>query len=824
MQARPIGDDRRPERGNRMGADQLSVFIIGGGNPKHLERCIEHASEIGREVVYLNSGFNDRGIARARRLGARLVALDSFTSSALHTDWGLFIRPEERPVLSSAKELQETMMSNKAPGYGVYVTTANTRHLLEQYQWIRKLDQFKAVGNSACVHTIEPRLVRRRLAENCLKGLTNAHTGTLSWICGAIAPGIVITSIPDEVSTDEECPRDHDIRCLKGELVYDITPDDEMVELSEAYTGFRIVHKGHLDGFLRGAQCGFGDIKMYIPMLEFLCKEGCFDEAKDLFEAWIGHRPYDKEQYNTQLMGGLIYSNLLELDNAIFWFKKIADHRESPLAFANLGKLYLIKGEKDKAAEYLEKSKEVENDIFLRDRILSVIDRDDWRSLRMSLCMIARDEEAQIGKALQSVRDTIDEIIVVDTGSSDRTRGIVDGFGGRVIESPWEEDFSRAKNRAIAEATGDYLLFMDADEFIDTRDKFAFALFKRLLPIEKDSAFSIRVEPAKESKSLSVSYLDRLFHREEGEYQIRLIPKRQGIQFQGRVFEDVYKGLRATHTKAEKNDLFRITHSMQGREWRERRKMPAALKSFDFLCGSQKAIEGGLLFLRAGDFDKAYAWLIRVRDMDPQLSIKIAELYSKHDKLEMAKEILTKALKQPADSGDLVLSLAEVYLKQGHYGEIVNLLGTRIEDIKKDLGFEGSAAAFYYLGIASIETGDLALGIEQLALAHEKDPAYMRYKVAGLYAFARAEQWEEALQVAAEIAEEEEIEVQSEVNDFVDVGQIFISLNRHFAQAGKIDEADLCQKIVEAVIKTKLSGDEDIQRMSAVIEAAGSHG
>jgi hypothetical protein len=56
----------------------------------------------------------------------------------------------------------------------------------------------------------------------------------------------------------------------------------------------------------------------------------------------------------------------------------------------------------------------------------------------------------------------------------------------------------------------------------------------------------------------------------------------------------------------------------------------------------------------------------------------------------------------------------------------------------------------------------------------------------------------------------------------VDVGQIFISLNYHFAEAGKMEEAKLCQKIVEDVVKNKISGEENIQRMSAVIEGIGS--
>jgi len=558
-------------------------------------------------------------------------------------------------------------------------------------------------------------------------------------------------------------------------------------------------------------------------MLDFLCKEGYFNEAKDLFEQWIEHRPDDKKDYNTQLMGGMIYSNLLEFDRAIEWFKRITEKSESALAFANMGKLYLIKGEKEKAIAYFGKSKDLKDDIFLKRRILSIIDKKEWRPLKLSLCMIARDEEEHIEKALESVKDIVDEIVVVDTGSSDRTKEIIREFKGKVIETKWADNFSKAKNFALEKATGDYILFMDADEFIDTRDKFALALFKKLLPTEKSIAFGIKVESAKESKSMSMSYLDMLLKKEEGDYQIRLIPKRSEIQFQGKVFEGLNESVTNAAIQVKRNDLFKITHSMEAREWRDKRKMPAALKAFESIHDPLKILEGGILFLRLGDLDRAYPWLIKAQEMNPELSAKIGTLYSKQNKPEMAKDILTGALKQFPESSELILSMAEVYYKEENYNEVINILANRIEVIDKNLESEDAVRAVYYHGIASLETGNLGDGIEYLAFAQEKNPANILYKIAGIYAFSKVDQWEEALQAAGQIAEEEEIDIPDKVNDFVDVGQVFVEMNRHFAEAGNTEEANLCRKIVEDIIKNKISGEEDMQRMSAVIEGIGSN-
>jgi tetratricopeptide (TPR) repeat protein len=84
----------------------------------------------------------------------------------------------------------------------------------------------------------------------------------------------------------------------------------------------------------------------------------------------------------------------------------------------------------------------------------------------VTLCMIACDEEATIGMTIKSVLALVDEIIVVDTGSQDNTRIIAEGYGARVLELPWTDDFAAARNFALDEANGDWILVLDADEHL----------------------------------------------------------------------------------------------------------------------------------------------------------------------------------------------------------------------------------------------------------------------------------------------------------------------------------------------------------------------
>jgi glycosyltransferase involved in cell wall biosynthesis len=88
------------------------------------------------------------------------------------------------------------------------------------------------------------------------------------------------------------------------------------------------------------------------------------------------------------------------------------------------------------------------------------------RAPRITLCMIARDEEEFLGECLQHAQGAFDEFILVDTGSKDRTVEIAESFGAQVLHQPWEDNFSKPRNLGLQAATGDWILVLDADEHI----------------------------------------------------------------------------------------------------------------------------------------------------------------------------------------------------------------------------------------------------------------------------------------------------------------------------------------------------------------------
>ena len=106
----------------------------------------------------------------------------------------------------------------------------------------------------------------------------------------------------------------------------------------------------------------------------------------------------------------------------------------------------------------------------------------------LSVCLIVKNEERFIRQCLASVKDFADQIVVVDTGSTDRTVAIAKEFGAEIHEFKWCDDFSAARNAALQHVTGEWVLSFDADEELPTENRAAF-----LKLLENESVISWRL-------------------------------------------------------------------------------------------------------------------------------------------------------------------------------------------------------------------------------------------------------------------------------------------------------------------------------------------
>lgn len=90
---------------------------------------------------------------------------------------------------------------------------------------------------------------------------------------------------------------------------------------------------------------------------------------------------------------------------------------------------------------------------------------------KLSLCMICRNEAEHIQTCIRSVKQLVDEIIVVDTGSQDHTRELARAEGGIIYDFPWSDNFAAARNFALDQAAGQWILVLDADEILTNADR-----------------------------------------------------------------------------------------------------------------------------------------------------------------------------------------------------------------------------------------------------------------------------------------------------------------------------------------------------------------
>ncbi|WP_066051349.1 glycosyltransferase [Robertmurraya korlensis] len=109
----------------------------------------------------------------------------------------------------------------------------------------------------------------------------------------------------------------------------------------------------------------------------------------------------------------------------------------------------------------------------------------------ISLCLIVKNEEEVLDQCLSSVKDVCDEIVIVDTGSTDKTKEIAAKFTDRIIDFKWIDDFSAARNFAFSHATMDYIMWLDADDSLDEKNLMKLKDLKNKLDLSVDAVSMI---------------------------------------------------------------------------------------------------------------------------------------------------------------------------------------------------------------------------------------------------------------------------------------------------------------------------------------------
>lgn len=147
--------------------------------------------------------------------------------------------------------------------------------------------------------------------------------------------------------------------------------------------------------------------------------------------------------------------------------------------------------------------------------------------VKLSVCMIAKDEAKYIKGAIDSVQGLADEVIVIDTGSTDDTQEIARAAGATVLSREWPGSFAAARNELLDAATGDWILILDADERLDAASH---AVIRSLMAHEPQAAYELKIR----------NYADKGNKDTVTEhYVVRLFPNNNALRFVGRIHEQL---------------------------------------------------------------------------------------------------------------------------------------------------------------------------------------------------------------------------------------------------------------------------------------------
>lgn len=209
-------------------------------------------------------------------------------------------------------------------------------------------------------------------------------------------------------------------------------------------------------------------------------------------------------------MIGLAYLEMGQPAESEEQFKEAIElNRANHFPYLNLAKLYRCTERHDDYQAIIAAGLKNCNQI----QELRLLDSISKNRASVSACMIVKDEQKYLAGCLDSIRNWVDEIIVVDTGSTDKTVEIAASYGAKIFHQKWENNFSKHRNYSIEQATGDWVLIIDADERVEAGD-----VPKLLEVINSDQAqvISVDVHNVCDDDELRTTFLhsNRLFRRE----------------------------------------------------------------------------------------------------------------------------------------------------------------------------------------------------------------------------------------------------------------------------------------------------------------------
>lgn len=394
-------------------------------------------------------------------------------------------------------------------------------------------------------------------------------------------------------------------------------------------------------------------------------------------------------------------------------------HPENKMILFFLIDIYIKQRKFDKAMHEIEQAM---LDIGIEDGMLEAaleirekaglkeIDKAAKNRGTLSLCMIVKNEERHLARCLMSATPAVDEIIIVDTGSTDRTKDIARAFGAKVSDFAWTNDFSEARNISLSKATGDWILVLDADEVISALD---YPAIEKI--IKKKAARPVGYVLNTRNYTNQVSSKgwianDRKYLLEEAgtgwfpSAKVRLFVNDKRIQFHNPVHEFVEGSMEKANIEIKKSDIpvhhygrFDTDKIMaKGREYFLLGKKKIDQMKDDIKAITELAVQASEL----KEFDTAIGLWKHVINLNPNISIaflNIGYAYMMLDKYEDARIASRRAMELDPDMKEAALNYAGSEFIVGDIKKTISLLEALLRKESYYPSASALLAAAYYI-------------------------------------------------------------------------------------------------------------------------------
>jgi len=251
---------------------------------------------------------------------------------------------------------------------------------------------------------------------------------------------------------------------------------------------------------------------------------------------------------------------------------------------------------KNYAEEMLKWDKDSSDAKFLLEQAQEALQSKNDKRPLLSLCMIVKNEEENIGECLKSAKDMVDEIIVTDTGSTDKTIEIAKSYGAKIEHFEWIKDFSAARNYSISKANCRWIIWLDADDRVpENTVKELRKILSKEIP---NKVFYLEVSDGQGTKFL----------------QVRVFPNKEQVKFEGRIHEQILPSIRK-HRFPEIKLPLEIIHTGYSDQKLLREKQLRNLELFKEQFPDEKGMNPldmyhyGTSYNILGEYENALKWL-----------------------------------------------------------------------------------------------------------------------------------------------------------------------------------------------------------------------